>query len=985
MPKGLAVRFSILNTWRVGQILCSSLVGRASEVSDIRGALDAAGRKRQGSAVFVLGEAGVGKSRLVKEAIAEARARHFSVLFGRAAETATPVAFRPLTEALFSHFRGSGLPSIPELEPFRPILGRLVPEWRSLSAAGPDDSIILLAEALLRLLRGLAGQHGLLLVLEDLHWADAETNSVLEYLADNLGSDPILCLSTVRSDEPSEALHLGRALVARRTASVVELERLSAEDVSQMARACLGKDIPEQVDTLLHTYADGLPFFVEELLAVAVGSGALTDSGDRSLGEGQLRPGVPFTFAESVRRRLVSLGEGGQVVIAASVLGRRFDWSLLPEMTGRTEHEVLEALRSAVDVQLLVCEPRQQNTFRFRHALARDAVMRELLPAELADLSASGLAAIERAHPGLPGEWCEVCAQLAIQAHDRPRAAGLLLESGRRAHCRGALASAETALESAREFADRNAPLVADVEEALCEVLSVGGSTDRALEAGGRAVLALSSLGAPAERLAAVHLRLSRCATFAMRWEPADSHLEKAKSLAATSDDALAARINALSAHIAIGRGDPKEAAVCARSALEVAGRLQLPEVECEALEVIGRCARLSDLHEAEATFETARRIAEAHGLQVWQVRALSELVTIDLMSGRSRDRLTEARDLVLSTGALPTAAHLDLYLCLWFLDRFEIDQAIQAAGRCSYTARRLHMHRLLGMALACEAAAYARLGRQPDMESLLSQAFAAAGDEADISGVAWGQCRAILSLIVEKRRAAIDDLDRSMECFRRLPTTPPVPTRGLWALLRTIEDTGGESACAEVRTSGVTVHFMARGYLHLADAVQLGRAGRRAEAEEAFAAGDRDLVPVPWHRHHARRLVAEPAINHEWGDPVTWIRTALPQFEAYGHDRITSACRSLLRKAGAPVPRQAGESGIPPALRSLGVTRREAEVLNLLAEGLLNKQIAERLYLSPRTVERHIANMTTKANLHTRSELIAFAARMKSVEASLT
>ncbi|MDP8931347.1 MAG: LuxR C-terminal-related transcriptional regulator, partial [Actinomycetota bacterium] len=183
-------------------------------------------------------------------------------------------------------------------------------------------------------------------------------------------------------------------------------------------------------------------------------------------------------------------------------------------------------------------------------------------------------------------------------------------------------------------------------------------------------------------------------------------------------------------------------------------------------------------------------------------------------------------------------------------------------------------------------------------------------------------------------------------------------------------------AACAEVRASGVTVSFLIRGYIHLADAVLLGRAGQRVQAEEAFAAGDAELAPIAWHRHFGRRFVAEAAIADGWGEPAEWMQKALPVFEDHGHDHIAAACRSLLRRAGAPVPRRGNTSGIPTGLRRLGVTAREAEVLTLLAEGLPNREIAERLYLSPRTVERHIANLTVKAGVQRRSQLIAFAAR---------
>jgi DNA-binding CsgD family transcriptional regulator len=112
------------------------------------------------------------------------------------------------------------------------------------------------------------------------------------------------------------------------------------------------------------------------------------------------------------------------------------------------------------------------------------------------------------------------------------------------------------------------------------------------------------------------------------------------------------------------------------------------------------------------------------------------------------------------------------------------------------------------------------------------------------------------------------------------------------------------------------------------------------------------------------------------WGEPVPWLREALAFFDRRGEQRIASACRSLLRKAGVAVPRRRGHEEFPGPLRATGVTSREFEVLRLLALGLPNKEIAALLYLSPRTVERHIANIEAKTGIAHRSELVAFAAR---------
>lgn len=329
-----------------------------------------------------------------------------------------------------------------------------------------------------------------------------------------------------------------------------------------------------------------------------------------------------------------------------------------------------------------------------------------------------------------------------------------------------------------------------------------------------------------------------------------------------------------------------------------------------------------------------------------------------------------------MANGALAVAAHVDLMLALSHIDRFELDEALASTRRAGEVARRFRMQSLHALTLLVEGATSGWRGQHLEMDARIEEALALAGDEGDVAGCAWALCRGVSSLILEDRARALHELDTGMEFFRQLASNMPVPQRGLWALVRAVGDLDGEEACAEVRASGVVVHRMNRGFVHYAEAVLAGRKGDKEDAERLVAAGDADLAPVHWFQQLARRLTAEAAIADGWGDPAAWLREALVCFEEHGQERLVTACRSLLGKAGAPVPRRRQDSQVPAALRQIGVTEREHEVLTLLAEGLPNKEIAARLYLSPRTVERHIANMTVKTGLRTRSELVAFAAR---------
>src|SRR5215467_13698481 len=505
------------------QVLCPVLVGRETQARRLLAAVAAAAAGRGGT-VLLAGEAGLGKSRLAREVAAAARERGFVVLTGRAVSGGVRTPFRPFAEALTAGVRHAGvLPDSASLDPFRPALARLVPQLRSGDSATADTSLVFLGEAVIRLLRVLAGTgpsgpdadtpagRGCLLVLEDLHWSDLETLSLLEYLADNLSAEAVLCVGTLRADEGCDAADLAAKLESRGSAEVLLLDRLDPGSVGDMALACLGAlELPAEAQSFLAEHAEGVPFLVEEILAGLLENGGLVARGAVWETAGPLAAIVPATFADAVGRRLASVdADARRVIHAAAGLGRGFDWPLLGQITGLPDKAVLAALRLGVDLQLLEAN---EASFRFRHALTQEAVLAGLLPSELAAQAAQALRAVRAAHPGLPGAWCTLAAGLAERAGDPAQARELLIEAGRRDLAMGALASAEDALTRARELAeaDGGAP-AAEVDEALTEVFAMSGQVDRAIETARRL---LARIGAPwpAGRSAELHLRIARAA-----------------------------------------------------------------------------------------------------------------------------------------------------------------------------------------------------------------------------------------------------------------------------------------------------------------------------------------------------------------------------------------------------------------------------------------------------------------------------------------
>jgi DNA-binding CsgD family transcriptional regulator len=160
---------------------------------------------------------------------------------------------------------------------------------------------------------------------------------------------------------------------------------------------------------------------------------------------------------------------------------------------------------------------------------------------------------------------------------------------------------------------------------------------------------------------------------------------------------------------------------------------------------------------------------------------------------------------------------------------------------------------------------------------------------------------------------------------------------------------------------------------LGLIDAVALGRRGRGDEAAAAVEAAFSAVGGREW-SWYALRLTAEAAVRDGWGEPAGWLREAEAFFAELCYDRVARKCRALLIEAGAPAIRRGrGRSSVPPGLRRLGITSRELDVLALVADDLPTREIAARLFLSPRTVEHHVASLLARTGSPSRTELAAF------------
>ena len=749
-------------------VRCPVVVGRDAEMEALRIALAEAEAGR-GSVVVLAGEAGVGKSRLLGELAEVTRTRGGLAVTGRAAASGAATPFRPLSEALLQALRVRELPSI-GLGPWSAALRSVVPMQVS-DAAGPAAAMAEIlptarGEAVVRLLRALAGPGGLLVGLEDLQWADPDTLAVVEYLAGNLQAERVLCVGTVRPQPRSPGYELVQSLDTRRSVRLLSLARLSAEQTRQMVVACRPTVTREVVRYVVGT-ADGVPFLVEELLAA---------------------PGVPASFAAAVTARLAGLDAAERRVIqVAAVLGRQFDWRLL---TGSADgpQVVGQALEHAVASGLLEFHG---DAYQFRHALTREAILDSLLPHVRAELSQAALAAVQAGRPGLSGSSRDLAADLALQAGDTQLAARLLTESGRDSLRRGALATAASTLRRASALAEADR-LRHTANALLAEALALAGRVDECMSVSAAALRQPTAAGPSAQ--AQIHLAVAHAAIEATRWPVAADHLASAERLLAEDPDpTLTQRWRVLAAETALSQRDVAAAQRLAELVLESAAAVA--DVRCHALGLLGRSHRARDLDTARVAFENALTCAETANLPLWRLRALHELGTIELFGQAGTRRLEQARQSADDLGALSTAAVLDIQLAAAYLFRFDPEAGKRHAASALAAAERLHLTQVRATALVFLAELAGLRRDAEEMERHNSLALAAAPGDREIEGSVWGG-RGVAALLDGDETGAREAFQRAVDCLAPLPNSGPGIYLGLWPLLLAVHaDPGAGTA----------------------------------------------------------------------------------------------------------------------------------------------------------------------------------------------
>ncbi|HEX4287324.1 MAG TPA: AAA family ATPase, partial [Trebonia sp.] len=412
-----------------------TLVGRDAELARLRGLLQdaAAGRAVTG---LVSGDAGIGKSRLVAEAMQIAEGDGFAVLCGQCAEIGDSVPYLPFADA----FR-TAPPRIEQAIKARPVLSRLLPDGDGQAREGDWAGLARqqMFGAVLSLLSELAAESPVLLVIEDLHWADASTRHLLTFLARMLHRERVAIIGTYRADD-LHSRHPLRGVVAELLrlpmVALVELGPLPAAALAEILSNVPNVPLPLSAATLnsLVERAEGNAYYAEELLTA---SSCADDTTGGSL---------PTGLAELLLSRVERVSDAAQQVLrAAAVAGGGAADDLVRAASGLPEDAYEEAVREAAGLQLLA--PDGPDGYRFRHALLREAVYGDLMPGERTRLHAR-LASLLA---GVPGAAAEL-AHHSMASHDIPGAFAASVRAGDEAERIGAPAEAHRHYDVALEL-----------------------------------------------------------------------------------------------------------------------------------------------------------------------------------------------------------------------------------------------------------------------------------------------------------------------------------------------------------------------------------------------------------------------------------------------------------------------------------------------------------------------------------------------------
>ncbi|MFI8242109.1 AAA family ATPase [Streptomyces sp. NPDC085866] len=984
-------------------------VGRTDELDTLNDAL-ARAAAGEPQALLLGGEAGVGKTRLVEEFAAAACRRAAAVAVGGCVEIGADglpfapfsTALRALREALPEEFASAGAGQEEEL-------ARLLPELGEATSSRHDEQgMARLFELTARLLERVAAAHTVVLVLEDLHWADASTRHLLAYLFRTLRTGRLLVLATYRADDIHRR-HPLRPLLAEldrlRTVRRLELARFTREEVGrQIAGIRAAEPDPAQVDEIFER-SDGNAFFVEEL-AVAATEGCCT--------------GLTDSLRDLLLVRVEALPESAQgVARIVAEGGSTVEYRLLAAVSQLVEDDLIEALRAAVGANILTATSGGDG-YRFRHSLVREAVADDLLPGERSRLNRRYAEAVETDPTLVPADARVMrLASYWYHAHDAARALPAVLDASVVARRRHAYTEQLRLLERAMElwdsapeevraalrpvdYTDVYPPCGCDPAttplrylDLMAEAAVAGrfcGERERALKIAKKALRLLQDEHDPL-RAAWFWVQRSRLVQALARgdgWQELANAQDLVRGLPPSE---VHADVLANVAGWSMLHQPGSEAFAAAERAVEYARMVDARDIELNAQLTLG--ALMVDSGDVETGLAEMARVKQAalqegvaHVVGRAYVNLPSELDSV----GRSREAVPILREgLVFARrfGLLDSEAWIwgNLSDSLYALGKW--DEAAEAAAgalgsAASAKPRGAGALRLAHIALARGDAAEA--GRQ------LSIALTHYGSHDPMPQVLLPVGRITVGVAAEEGRL----LDARVELNRALAAGfPPGTQRYGWPLLLAAATAEADARALPAAADGRAdvLDKLAEAARKLATGAPVWDAYERWTRAELHRARGTDTAAVwsdvvtdfecldrPYDLARVRRRLAQALLEEAAGDDerdraTELLRLAGAVADHLGARPLADAVGRLAQRARLTLthtPRKA----LDPA-ENLGLTSRERDVLRLVSAGRTNRQIAEELFISPKTASVHVSNILSKLGVAGRGEAAAVAHRL--------
>ncbi len=957
------------------RLLARSLVGREAALAHVdrllaRGAVSA-------PVIQVIGEAGIGKTRMVRAIAEQARADGRLVVEGRARSGDVALPFAVVQDALRAFRRDEAQPPAADDPVAAAFPTHLLPELGARPDA-PAAGRAALFEAAARYFAALARPQGLLLVLEDLHWADPSSNTLVLYLAQTLGHEPLTLVVTYRPDDTSPGSGLDdlcRDLRRERLGEEIQLGPLGDAAVEAMLADILGVVPDERARAAITGMSGGVPFVVEEVVRDAVERGVLDSDSGTWRGELALHP--PASVRALLLARAAGLDEVDRGLLRwAAVIGDRVDVRLLGAVADVGEGAVLAALTRLRDAGLLVEDPLDASglSLAFRHALTREAVLDELLTAERRRRHARVLDLAEAQYRDAPDAPLGELAGHALAAGERGRGLAYSLRAARRALELCGYDEAEA------HFARAHALWTPDLDP----VVHAGLLLDY-----GR-LLARTRREPRGERL----LREARAAYLEL-----GDRIHAAEALAV----AAAARLHNGE------RSGVLEELTAARAELH-------PDDPSEAH--LHLLPLLADTLVRTGDLRAAIRVAEdGLGMTTPPLNRTQTLDRVHLLTtvGTARWLGGEAdtgRQALLDALVLAREGRDDLgatRAC------FELacahlsgpaPEAVRWAEEGLETARTKGVHLSRAWMCSVRALIHVRMGEWDDASALLVEAerslaevgpdpvvrlglewirgerligvgsiphalttLAQASDEADALEDLQATSRARLGL-ARARLAAADPAGAAEAIGPAIARWEDAADRPLPApptlLLTAIEIAvaGRDAAEAEKRGQQIAARLRGPRAVYAAALVEVA-AGRPPRAGTlAAAATATDVAGWRWEAARMGMVAAEALVR------VGGARQEARGLAADALERLRAIGSQTWARRAEELAARLGSGPIRAPARTPGaLTPREREVLALLAEGRSNRAIAGTLVISEATVVRHVANIYAKLQVHSRAQ----------------